>query len=65
MRTCEWCEEKYHENDDWIDIGNNLVVCYSCSLRDVADEWFELSDAEADPAEEEQGGPGPEYVDRG
>ena len=53
MRTCEWCEEKYHENDDWIDIGNNLVVCYSCSLRDVADEWFEPSGAEADPAEEE------------
>ena len=50
MRTCEWCEEKYHENDEWIELVSGLVVCYPCSIRDISAEWFELSDAEADPA---------------
>ena len=52
FRICEWCEEKYHEDDDWVDIGNDLIVCYPCSLRDVADEWAAGDDHTVDPAEE-------------
>ena len=39
FRICDWCGERYHEDDDWVDIGNGLIVCYSCSLRDAADYW--------------------------
>ena len=39
FRICDWCGERYHEDDDCVDIGNDLIVCYSCSLRDAADYW--------------------------
>ena len=65
FRHCDWCGERRHANEEWVELVSGLVVCYSCSIRDISAEWFELSDAEADPADEEQGGPGQEYVDQG
>ena len=53
FRHCMWCGERYHEDDDWVDIGNGLIVCYECSLRDVADYWAAGND-DYDLAEESE-----------
>ena len=53
LRVCDWCGERYNQDDDWVDIGNGLIVCYACSLRDVADEWAAGND-DYDLAEESE-----------
>ena len=52
LRVCDWCGERYHEDDDWVNLGNGLIVCYPCSTRDVADDW--AAGDEYDLAEESE-----------
>ena len=53
-RTCGYCGERGHVNDDWVQFESGLVVCYTCSILDIADEWFAIRDVGVDPAEEKE-----------
>ena len=52
-RTCDYCGERHHIDGDWVQI-ETAVVCYPCSIRDLADDWFAGEDAGVDPAEERE-----------